>query len=141
MNKQDIGKRAESVSVLMDPKLQKQVRKSMARFLIKLALIMLLSVGVWFALGQTTSVPGYIQNLLIAFAIFAGIVIVMWGNFSRFVRYVKDSVVELRKVVWPEKAYTIKMTGFVLVFAGVLTVFIYVVDSVISWVLFDLLMR
>ena len=81
------------------------------------------------------------QNLLIIFAILVGVIIVMWGNFSRFVRYIKDSVVELKKVVWPEKPYTIKMTGFVLMFAGMLTVFIYIVDSVISRLLFDLLMR
>ena len=81
------------------------------------------------------------QNLLIIFAILVGVIIVMWGNFSRFVRYIKDSVVELKKVVWPEKPYTIKMTGFVLMFVGMLTVFIYIVDSVISRLLFDLLMR
>ncbi|UOP00589.1 preprotein translocase subunit SecE [Kingella potus] len=33
------------------------------------------------------------------------------------------------------------MTGFVLVFVTILAVFIYGVDTVVSWVLFDLLMR
>ena len=141
MDKQDSGRRLEPVSALIDPKLQKQVKKSMAKILIKLTLIILLSVGTWFVLARTSNFPEYMQNLLIIFAILVGVIIVMWGNFSRFVRYIKDSVVELKKVVWPEKPYTIKMTGFVLMFAGMLTVFIYIVDSVISRLLFDLLMR
>ena len=74
-------------------------------------------------------------------SVFVAGIVLIWGNFTRLLTYFKNSVVELKKVVWPDKAYATKMTIFVLIFVTILTIFIYLADFLISWVLFDLLMK
>lgn len=53
------------------------------------------------------------------------------GGFKLF-RYIKESTVEFKKVVWPKRPDAVRMTGFVLVFVAIFSLFIYGVDSVIS---------
>lgn len=57
----------------------------------------------------------------------------------RLIKYFKDSVVEIRKVVWPKRADAMRITIFVIVFIAVFTAFIYGVDTIIS-VLFNLIL-
>jgi len=49
------------------------------------------------------------------------------------VRYIKDSVVEIKKVVWPPKNEAWRNTFFVLIFTAVLTLFLWLVDSFLVW--------
>lgn len=53
-------------------------------------------------------------------------------DFSRFVR---DAGVELRKVVWPTKQETLQLTGIVFILLSIATVFLWVVDLVIGYLL------
>lgn len=55
--------------------------------------------------------------------------------------YFRNSWVEFKKVVWPARDDAMKMTVFVVIFVAVLAAFIYAVDTVISWLFFDLLMK
>ena len=56
----------------------------------------------------------------------------------RFARYLKGSVAEFKKVVWPKRADAMQMTGFVIMFVAIFAAFIFGVDSVIS-LLFNLI--
>jgi len=49
------------------------------------------------------------------------------------IRYIKDSVVEIKKVVWPPKNEAWRNTFFVLIFTAVLTLFLWLVDSFLVW--------
>lgn len=60
------------------------------------------------------------------------------GGF-KFFRYVKESIGEFKKVVWPKRSDAIHMTAFVLIFVAVFALFIYGVDSLIS-LLFNLIL-
>ncbi len=60
------------------------------------------------------------------------------GGF-KFFRYVKESTAEFKKVVWPKRPDAVRMTGFVIVFVAIFSVFIFGVDSVISK-LFELIL-
>lgn len=60
------------------------------------------------------------------------------GGF-KFFRYVKESIAEFKKVVWPKRPDAVRMTIFVLVFVAIFALFIYGVDSVIS-LLFNLIL-
>ena len=82
-----------------------------------------------------------LRTAILSTSVFVAGIVLIWGNFARLLIYFKNSVVELKKVVWPDKAYATKMTIFVLIFVTILTIFIYLVDFLISWVLFDLLMK
>ena len=82
-----------------------------------------------------------LRTAILSISVFVAGIVLIWGNFARLLIYFKNSVVELKKVVWPDKAYATKMTIFVLIFVTILTIFIYLADFLISWVLFDLLMK
>lgn len=119
----------------------RQVRKSAVSVVIRMIFVLLVVAGVVSLFQYRPDIPSYMQNIIIAASVILIMVICVWGNFYRLVRYIRESITELKKVVWPEKSYTIRMTGFVLVFVAILTAFIYGVDTMVSWVLFDLLMR
>lgn len=55
--------------------------------------------------------------------------------------YFRNSWAEFKKVVWPDRNDAVKMTLFVVVFVAILAAFIYVVDSAVSWLFFDLLLK
>ncbi|WP_239665436.1 preprotein translocase subunit SecE [Neisseria bacilliformis] len=119
----------------------RQVRKSAVSVAIRMIFVLLVIAGVVSLFQYRPDIPSYMQNIIIAASVILIMVICVWGNFYRLVRYIRESITELKKVVWPEKSYTIRMTGFVLVFVAILATFIYGVDTMVSWVLFDLLMR
>ncbi|HFC8536759.1 TPA: preprotein translocase subunit SecE [Neisseria bacilliformis] len=119
----------------------RQVRKSAVSVAIRMIFVLLVIAGVVSLFQYRSDIPSYMQNIIIAASVILIMVICVWGNFYRLVRYIRESITELKKVVWPEKSYTIRMTGFVLVFVAILATFIYGVDTMVSWVLFDLLMR
>lgn len=119
----------------------RQVRKSAVSVAIRMIFVLLVIAGVVSLFQYRPDMPSYMQNIIIAASVILIMVICVWGNFYRLVRYIRESITELKKVVWPEKSYTIRMTGFVLVFVAILATFIYGVDTMVSWVLFDLLMR
>ena len=54
---------------------------------------------------------------------------------AAFSRFVRDSLIELRKVVWPNKQEVMQMTGVVFAFLAVVTLFLWVVDWVINLLL------
>ena len=53
------------------------------------------------------------------------------SGFNLF-RYIKDSVAEIKKVVWPSRNDTVRMTMFVIAFTCVFTIFIYGVDTLLG---------
>lgn len=55
--------------------------------------------------------------------------------------YFRHSWSEFKKVVWPSRNEAVRMTGFVIVFVAILAIFIYAVDSAISWLFFDVLLK
>lgn len=57
---------------------------------------------------------------------------------ATFFRFVRDSAIELRKVVWPNKQEVMQMTGVVFAFLTVVTLFLWVVDWVINFLLAQL---
>lgn len=60
---------------------------------------------------------------------------------ARFSKYIKDSISEFKKVVWPKRPDAVKMTMFVIAFVAVFAVFIYGVDTVISYLFNAVLVR
>lgn len=55
--------------------------------------------------------------------------------------YFRNSWFEFKKVVWPARDDAVKMTIFVIVFVAVLSAFIYAVDTAVSWLFFDFLLK
>jgi preprotein translocase subunit SecE len=56
------------------------------------------------------------------------------------IAYGRDSVKEVKKVVWPTRKEAIQMTGYVFAFVLVMAIFLWVTDKTLEWVLYDLVL-
>lgn len=118
---------------------KKSIVSTFFKIIIALAIIVF---SIWFTNSKYLFGSSEIlRTAILSTSVFVAGIVLIWGNFARLLIYFKNSVVELKKVVWPDKAYATKMTIFVLIFVTILTIFIYLADFLISWVLFDLLMK
>lgn len=54
--------------------------------------------------------------------------------------YSRDSVREVKKVVWPTRKEAMQMTGYVFAFVVVMALFLWLTDKTVSWVLYDLVL-
>jgi preprotein translocase subunit SecE len=52
----------------------------------------------------------------------------------------RDSVRELRKVVWPSRKEAVQMTGYVFAFVFVMALFLWLTDKTLEWALYDLVL-
>lgn len=109
----------------------------------KLAIaVVLIAAGLW-AFYSMQNLSMYVRALFPLAGVVVGLLIVFyWCDFGRrLIAYMRDSVAEFKKVVWPPRKDAVRMTFFVVIFVAVLSLFIYAVDSLISWLFFDLLLK
>lgn len=59
---------------------------------------------------------------------------------KRLAAYGKDSVKEVKKVVWPTRREAIQMTAYVFAFVFVMALFLWLTDKTLEWVLYDLVL-
>ena len=52
---------------------------------------------------------------------------------DRFVHFLKETRIELRKVVWPTREETIKTTGIIMVAVVIVAIFLWIVDAFFTW--------
>ena len=52
----------------------------------------------------------------------------------------RDSVREVKKVVWPSRKEATQMTGYVFAFVVVMALFLWLTDKLIEWVLYSLVL-
>ncbi len=60
---------------------------------------------------------------------------------KRLLAYGRQSWDELRRVVWPTKKETLNTTGMVMAFVFIMAFFLFIVDKLIEWGLYDVLLR
>lgn len=108
--------------------------------LVSLAVILALAgvCGFSFLSDQTLLVR---LGVLIGGLVFA--VVVAWFSPSgkRFIVYGRESYDELRRVVWPTRKETLNSTGMVIAFVVVVAVFLFLVDMIVEWGLYDVLLK
>jgi preprotein translocase subunit SecE len=56
------------------------------------------------------------------------------------IAYGRDSVREVKKVVWPSRKEATQMTGYVFAFVVVMALFLWFTDKTLEWVLYDLIL-
>ncbi len=52
----------------------------------------------------------------------------------------RDSLREVRKVVWPTRKEAIQMTAYVFAFVAIMSIFLWLTDKTLEWVFFDLIL-
>ncbi len=86
------------------------------------------------------------QSLLVRLAALIGglvlavVVAYMSPAGKRFIAYGTESYDELRRVVWPTRKETLNSTGMVIAFVVIIAVFLFMVDKIIEWGLYDFLL-
>ena len=78
-------------------------------------------------------------------AVVAGIaaaagVAAMSGPGREFFVFGQESIVEVKKVVWPTRKETVQTTAAVFAFVVVMALFLWVSDKTLEWVLYDLIL-
>jgi preprotein translocase subunit SecE len=58
----------------------------------------------------------------------------------RTIAFAHDSYNEVRRVIWPTRKETIQMTGIVFAFVTVMGLLLWILDKLISWLLFGVLL-
>ena len=59
---------------------------------------------------------------------------------KQLVAFGRDSVREVKKVVWPTRKEAMQMTGYVFAFVFVMALFLWLTDKTLEWVLYDLVL-
>ena len=57
-----------------------------------------------------------------------------------FVRYAQDSIAEGRKVVWPTRREAVQITAMVALFVFVLALFMWLVDTGLAWLFYQVIL-
>jgi preprotein translocase subunit SecE len=107
----------------------------------KLAAAVLLAVGAvaaYYVLGK--------QDLwvrvaaLIGLLIAAVVVFFLSESGRQLIAFGRESVREVKKVVWPSRNEALQMTGYVFAFVFVMALFLWLTDKTLEWVLYDLVL-
>lgn len=77
---------------------------------------------------------------LVAGLIAAVVVFVSSELGKQFVAFGRDSVREVKKVVWPARREAIQMTAYVFGFVVVMALFLWLTDKALEWVFYDLIL-
>ena len=71
----------------------------------------------------------------------AAVVVFMSSELGRqFLAFGRDSVREVKKVVWPERREAMQMTAYVFGFVVVMALFLWATDKTLEWVFYDLIL-
>ena len=52
---------------------------------------------------------------------------------DQFIHFLKETRIELRKVVWPTRQETIKTTGIIMVAVVIVAIFLWIIDAFFTW--------
>lgn len=82
-----------------------------------------------------------VQWGVLLLGIAAAVVVFLVSESGRqLVGFSKDSVKEVKKVVWPTRKESVQMTLYVFAFAVVMALFLWLADQTLAWVLYDLVL-
>jgi preprotein translocase subunit SecE len=78
--------------------------------------------------------------IFIGSLILAAVIAWMSEPGRRTIAFAHDSYNEVRRVVWPTRKETMQMTGIVFAFVAVMGLFLWILDKLIAWLLFGVLL-
>ena len=107
----------------------------------KLGMALVLVVGSlvgFYLLGKQGQVAQW--GALIAGLTVAVVVFMSSELGKQFLAFGRDSLREVRKVVWPARKEAIQMTAYVFAFVVVMALFLWFTDKTLEWVFYDLIL-
>jgi preprotein translocase subunit SecE len=100
------------------------------KLLVAVLLVIAGLAGFYFFVGAPTVVR---VLSVIGGLILGGLVAGLSAPGKQFYRFALDSRDEAKKVVWPTRKETIQMTGVVMAFVVVMSLFLWAVDGILLW--------
>ena len=79
-------------------------------------------------------------SALVACLVAAAVVFMSSETGRQFLAFGRDSVREVKKVVWPARKEALQMTAYVFAFVVVMALFLWTTDKLLEWVFYDLLL-
>jgi preprotein translocase subunit SecE len=108
---------------------------------IKMGVSALLLLGGFVAYYVLATRDGWVRWAALLVCIAAAVAVFLLADSGKaFVGYVRESVREAKKVVWPTRNESIQMTLYVFGFVFLMALFLWVTDKALEWVLYDLLL-
>lgn len=102
------------------------------------AALVVASIAGFYLLGKQGPIVQWIA-LLLGLAASVGVFLTSeWGR--QFVGFSRESVKEVKKVVWPTRKETLQMTGYVFAFVVLMALFLWLTDKTLEWMLYDLIL-
>ncbi|WP_020561264.1 preprotein translocase subunit SecE [Thiofilum flexile] len=105
------------------------------KLIASLALIVA-AIGVFYYFATWQGEPVSIFFRVLALLIIAGAGVALaftTANGKRLLGFLKDSRLEVRKMVWPTRAETIQTTMMVMIIVLILSIFLWLVDMLLGW--------
>ena len=107
----------------------------------KLGAALLLALAGFVAYFVLSSQAAYVRWVALLAGVIAGSALFMFSAFGRsFWAFALDSERELRKVVWPGRKEVVQISLFVFGFAVLMSLFLWLVDKGLEWVLYSLIL-
>ena len=102
------------------------------------AALVLASLAGFYMLGKQGQLAQW--GILLAGIIAAVVVFVSSEPGKQFIAFGRDSVREVKKVVWPARREAIQMTAYVFGFVVIMALFLWLTDKTLEWVFYDLIL-
>jgi preprotein translocase subunit SecE len=107
----------------------------------KLAAAALLVVGAVVAFYLLGTQDLWLRVVALILLILAGVVVFFSSEPGKeLIAFGRDSVREVKKVVWPTRKEALQMTGYVFAFVVVMALFLWLTDKTLEWALYDLIL-
>ena len=71
--------------------------------------------------------------ILVAGLVVAGLVFISGSEGKSFVSFMKETKIELKKVVWPTREETTKTTGMIIIAVIIVSIFLWIIDAFFTW--------
>lgn len=99
--------------------------------LVVAAVLVIAGIAAFYVLAAQ---PTYVRWLSMAGGVVLAAIVVATSGYGRdLAQFTRDSRIELRKVFWPTREETLKVTGIVFVFIIIASLFFWVIDLVLAW--------
>jgi len=102
------------------------------------AVLVVAGIAGYYGLAESSIV---LRSLSVIAGIAAGMA-VAWTSTpgQQLVAFARESLAEVKKVVWPTRKETMQTTAAVFAFVFVMAVFLWLSDKTLEWVLYDVIL-
>ena len=127
----------------MKAQAQAEAKKSKAADLFKIVVALLVVAASVWAFYVFPQLNVYVRGLMTAVGVVVALAIIFFATDlgKRLVAYIKSAFVEVKKVVWPERPEAMRTTLYVVAFVAVLAGFMWMADSLIAWLFYDVILK